>query len=205
MKLNKNEDKIEFTYKELVENFNHLDIEEKIEEFILEQAEYHYREDYCEWSILSNALEEMKKKYDFIEDIDLNGAYFEDYGYWGSSIWICDEDKLTINGATKEQWYVDLSEKCDKRIELLDDMFSDLKSEIETACFNYYDIKDDLRHDCIEVGKYTLDLYNMVIIENDSCMDILEVEYKDLSDNIKELIKEEQVEYTIIKTEYKLK
>ena len=76
MKLNKNEDKIEFTYKELVENFSHLDIEEKIEEFILEQAEYHYREDYCEWSILSNALEEMKKKYDFIEDIDLNGAYF---------------------------------------------------------------------------------------------------------------------------------
>ena len=84
------------------------------------------------------------------------------------------------------------------------EMFKYIKECINEAVFDYYDIREDLEDDYKNKCKYIVSLDTMELLV-DGCSFVMNFEFEDLSDNIKELIKEEQVEYTIIKTEYKLK
>ena len=140
MKINKERNEIILTYEELKKVFVNHDIEEVIEDKIQEEYVYHWQNNYCEDTIVETALEYAWEEYKFIDNIHLKYPEFEDYGYPGSSIWLCNSECIYIDGLNIEEWldkpFINTGE--------VKEMFKYIKECINEAVFDYYDIRKGL-------------------------------------------------------------
>ena len=199
MKINKEQNKIILNYEELHKAFVNHNMEKIIKRRASEEYEYHWENDYCEECIILAAVDYANEDYDFIEDIDLNGAYFDSYGYAGSEMWLCNSDNIKINDMSKDEW---LDEPLINREEVKE-MFEEVERCLCEAIFDYYDIEEYLLYDYKHHELFTISLSEMELL-NENWNTIMEFEIDDLSEDIKKLIKPVEKTYTYTKVEYEL-
>ena len=199
MKINKERNEIILTYEELKKVFVNHDMEEVIDEKIQEEYVYHWQNNYCQDNIVETALEYAWEEYKFIDNIHLKYPEFEDYGYPGSSIWLCNSECIYIDGLNIEEWldkpFINAGE--------VKEMFKYVERCINEAVFDYYDIREDFEDDYKNKCKYIVSLDTMELLV-DGCSFVMNFEFEDLSEDIKKLIKPVEKTYTYTKVEYEL-
>ena len=164
MKINKEQNEIILNYEELHKVFVNHNMKEVIEDKIQEEYVYHWQNDYCQDTIVEAALEYAWEEYDFIKSIQLYAPEFEDYGYPGSSIWLCNSDEcIYIDGLNIEEWLDEPLMDTDK----VKEMFEYVEECVCKAVFDYYDIREDLEGDFKKRSDYILSLSSMELMNSD--------------------------------------
>lgn len=240
MKINKENNTILLNYDEVIKEITGFDIEEDLQKFAYEDAQYFYQDPYDEYELCEYVEHLLLKDYktESSWDIQLNGAYFDNYS--GSyRCWLVYKEQITINGYTESSWLFDLEVEIDDLKEYIefisdknnkddweeehiadreriDDLKRELKqlenkyNEIENVFSDTYDYLvervnwlydlERLEEEALErvrESNYIINIEELTLESDYSCFGA-NLEYEDLSDNLKDLIDIKERE--IIKT-----